>query len=60
MSLGPARINAFVENYISNEKEVPRFIVQRKALEKGHEIDSKIDLHKFEADCIYISSLHPI
>ena len=44
MSLHSARINAFVENYISNEKEVQIFV---RCLREGtvHENDSTINLH---------------
>ena len=57
MSLHSARINAFVENYISNEKEVQIFVrCLREVI--VHEIDSKIDLHyidftRFHFACVF-------
>ena len=57
MSLHSARINAFVENYISKEKEVQIFVrCLREVI--VHEIDSKIDLHyidftRFHFACVF-------
>ena len=57
MSLHSARINAFVENYISNEKEVQIFVRCLREV-TVHEIDSKINLHyidftRFHFACVF-------